>query len=371
MGEYNGISTEEYEKIIRDKLPEVLSYVAEYGMDSSYTKARIADLYQDIQGYKFSINQKRFVEDYPVEMWDAYDQCIKNFDPDAGDFLHYYNRTLSLMCSKAKSQNDGAEKRRGINGISSAMFGRCKKIRQYCDENGISEPSQKDIRNISELYGNGTKKDIYKWIAAYQMFKNTYVMSSSYQGNDDERDNFDAYSYRNSEGYSKYNDDEWEDIKNSDDELYEESSEDVDSDYDLCSSYSYNDDGEVNYDDDGGYSDSMDEIGANMGDIGGYSGQGVQKPSAMFEKMCKVYSGLQKRTQMKVSAVLTYEMCKTVPEEQLKTLLKYEFVNSEIVNRFLTDGRVLTQKELSSLMGIKEESLSRTMSEFKARVEEE
>lgn len=356
MGEYNGINTEEYEKIIRNKLSKVLSYIAEYGMDSSYTKAKIDDLYQDVQGYNLSINKKRYMEDYPYEMWQAYNQCINNFDPDAGDFIHYYNYTLSHMCGEAKSINDGERVRQGICGISPTMYKRCKRIRQYCDENGILEPSQKDIRSISEIYGNGTKKDIYKWFEAYQMFKNTYVTSpSNRDDDDDEWNSFDAYSYRKSEKYSNQGDDE--------DEI-------LNYDYDSYSSYSYSDDGEIDYDDDGECVDSMDAIEGGVGYRESNSDQGGNKLPDKFDKMIRVYSSLQKRTQEKVSAVLTYKMCESMQKEHLELLLKYDFINSGIVEQFLIDGKALSQKELANLMGIKEESLSRTMSEFYAKVEE-
>ena len=371
---------EQYEAIIREKLPKVLAYVKEYGFESSAAMAKITAHYGYVQSYKLAIDENRFIN-LGVEMWVAYKQCIENYDPEKGDFLHYFNRTLSLTAIEATVCDAGGERRQGIV-VSKAMIKRAEQIREYCNEEGIDEPSNRDIRIISEIYGDGSRKSYYKYLEAYQQSQRTYVVSRFSGDNNKERNQHQSLGYGEDEGRNAYRNEESSgdyasEDKTSPDEFEEpeESYESYENDSPL---YDVNDEGEYDYDadlknNDGGYgydddSSNYDSDSSFMTEYS-YAPRKKKTSSGDLDKLEEAFLREQKRSQPKIAAKITYKLLTKVSAEFLLSL-NYEFVDKEIVEQFIIDGRILNNEEIAEKLHIFPESLSNTWTRFERKLKE-
>lgn len=92
------------------------------------------------------------------------------------------------------------------------------------------------------------------------------------------------------------------------------------------------------------------------------------KVGEILSQLESCYNSLQERQKPIIADLITSKLCEIVFEEQIP-LAQYSFFNAEIWAAYLSSGTVPSQRDIAQKYNRNEASISRTMKEFLARIE--
>lgn len=128
--------------------------------------------------YLNSISSERYKE-FGLEITETANRCIKNYVPETGDFLNYFNAAIAKEYRKALAQQQLAEHHGGIH-IPEDDLRLIRKYIRFAETKGSYEFDDTTIAAIASATGI-TKEKIIDCITLYQ---DSYVTSDTYTADD-------------------------------------------------------------------------------------------------------------------------------------------------------------------------------------------
>ena len=98
--------------------------------------------------YLMEINAERYVE-YGVEITETANSCIENYDPQNGDFLHYFNAAMKKEYTRESAKRRMQEMRGGIR-VTDEDDRNLRAVIKYMRANKIDDPTAEQIERIAE-----------------------------------------------------------------------------------------------------------------------------------------------------------------------------------------------------------------------------
>jgi DNA-directed RNA polymerase sigma subunit (sigma70/sigma32) len=99
--------------------------------------------------YLYKVACDKRYEEYGLEIAETANTCIENYDPQNGEFLHYFNAAMKKARIRAEAQRDMQETRGGIH-IASEDDRSIRAVLKYMKKNEITHPTAEQIRCIAE-----------------------------------------------------------------------------------------------------------------------------------------------------------------------------------------------------------------------------
>ena len=130
--------------------------------------------------YLLAINEDRYME-LGLEIMETATRCIENYDPQNGEFLHYFNAAMKQARMKAEAQRDIQNARRGIH-VSDEDDRNIRKMLKLLGSRGIVEPTSEQITIIAE----NLKVSVDKVNEVIRINKETAVLSETMINDDGE-----------------------------------------------------------------------------------------------------------------------------------------------------------------------------------------
>ncbi|MGE9892644.1 hypothetical protein ACQRDF_10170 [Lachnospiraceae bacterium SGI.054] len=124
--------------------------------------------------YLNSINSERYKE-FGLEITETANRCIKNYRPEAGDFLNYFNAAIAKEYRKAIAKKQLAENHGGVH-IPEDDLRIIRKYIKFAETKGAYGFDDATVDAIVAATGI-TKEKIIECITLYQ---NSYVTSDAY-----------------------------------------------------------------------------------------------------------------------------------------------------------------------------------------------
>ena len=138
---------EEYERLIRASILFSLNRETEY---TAYRK-EARKMTEYLYCYLLSINEEKYIE-FGAEILTTATNCIKNYAPENGDFLNYFNSAMKKEYRRAFAKKQIDEMRHGIH-VSEEVEANIRKIVRYMKSKGITQVSDRRIHDIAENLG--------------------------------------------------------------------------------------------------------------------------------------------------------------------------------------------------------------------------
>ncbi len=168
-------SKQEYEEAIRssilfslDKEKDIVAY-----------KREALKMVEMLYCYMLTINTK--YAEFGLEITETANACIKNYNSDAGDFLNYFNRAMSLSYNKARSKKRFAEMHAGAH-ISESERRIIGRYIHFAEQKGNYDLSEEDLQLIAESSGLDIL-ELREYISAYN---NSFLEDTIAYNNDGE-----------------------------------------------------------------------------------------------------------------------------------------------------------------------------------------
>ena len=166
----------EYENLIRSSALFTLDRTTQAVAYKREALKMVEYLYQ----YLMSINAERYCE-FGLEITQTANSCIKNYSPEIGDFLNYFNSAFAKEYRKSFAQNKMLEQHGGVH-IPEQDQRIISKFIKLAETQGSYELSSEQIHQISAATGIQESK-ICEYIQAYQQ---SFSQSDSYLNDDGE-----------------------------------------------------------------------------------------------------------------------------------------------------------------------------------------
>jgi len=138
---------EKYEKLIRHSPLFSIDKQNEPNAYKSEAVKMVGYLYQ----YLLSINESKYI-DYGLEISDTANACIKNYNPECGEFLHYFNSAMSRNYKRAYAKKTEDDVRSGLV-ISDDDQRMIRKILKIADEKMLDVNSDSFCEIVSSATG--------------------------------------------------------------------------------------------------------------------------------------------------------------------------------------------------------------------------
>ena len=130
--------------------------------------------------YLMEINEERYVE-YGLEITETANRCIENYDPQNGDFLHYFNAAMKKEYTRESAKRRMQEVRGGMH-VSDEDDRNIRKMLKLLESRGITEPSPEQIATIAE----SLEITVEKVNEALRINRETVALSDTTQNDDGE-----------------------------------------------------------------------------------------------------------------------------------------------------------------------------------------
>ena len=102
--------------------------------------------------YLYKVACDKRYEEYGLEIAETANTCIENYDPQNGNFVHYFNAAMKKARIRAEAQRDMQETRGGIH-IASEDDRSIRAVLKYMKKNEITHPTAEQIKRIAEAQG--------------------------------------------------------------------------------------------------------------------------------------------------------------------------------------------------------------------------
>lgn len=241
-----------------------------------------------LYSYLMARNKKEY-EGYGLEITEVSKRCIKNFDGEKGEFLHYFNRAWKMEFLRISMKASEEKKYRGVH---------------------ISENDRRNLRKIIKLLNARCVEidspDVIEILAENTSFDKEEIKAM-----------IDLYKIEVKSNCEKNNEGE---------------------EYQLIELLKTTESTEEKLI----YGEELTES---------------------LNYMERVYFSLQERQRKIFSDVFTAKICECIVGEKIY-YDKYEFINREMVDEYIKNNYIPSQRQIAQLHGRDEASLSRTVKEF-------
>lgn len=167
-------SIAEYEKLIRGSAVFSLNKSTH---PTAY-KREALKLVDHLYRYLTTINATKYAE-FGLEIAETANHCLKNYTPEQGDFLHYFNAAISKVQRRSYVRQKMSEKQGGIH-IPENDQRIIRKYLKYVEANNTCTLTDKTISALSSLTGFSHSKIL----DCIHNYNNSFIVSSICQSSD-------------------------------------------------------------------------------------------------------------------------------------------------------------------------------------------
>lgn len=99
--------------------------------------------------YRYLLAEDNRYEEYGLEITETANSCIDNYDPQNGEFFHYFNAAMAKAWRRAEAKRDMQEMRGGIH-VAHEDDRSIRAVLNYMKRSEITHPTPEQIERIAE-----------------------------------------------------------------------------------------------------------------------------------------------------------------------------------------------------------------------------
>ena len=141
-------------------------------LDRSAYKAEARRMVGYLYGYLLAATGGERYRDYGLEITKTATECIENYDPDKGEFLHYFNKAWALEYRRAMDKRQREDARGGLR-VPEGEEKRIKAILRHMRKCGRTLLDEAQLAQIAEAIDT----DLERMREAYRAIYETAVIS--------------------------------------------------------------------------------------------------------------------------------------------------------------------------------------------------